>query len=127
MKKLVLLFLMMLGFVTATFAETKQYKQGEVIAYLSGNRAEIVDNNNNVCIIVTIDKSKNSLGEWVYEFACNNKTTKNLTKLALKSAITVGISSVASPAGAAAISAVATTVASDIYDDVCNYYGESEN
>lgn len=124
MKKLVLLFIMLLGFATATFAETKRYKHGEVTAYLSGNRAEIVDNNNNVCIIVTIDRSKNSLGEWVYEFACGNKKTKNLTKLALKSAITIGISTVASPAGAAAISAVATTVAGDIYDDVCNYYGE---
>lgn len=80
--------------------------------------------NSNVCIIVTIDRTKNSLGEWVYEFASGNKKTKNLTKLALKSAITLGISSVASPAGAAAISAVATSVASDIYDDVCNYYGE---
>lgn len=124
MKKLILLFVMVLGIVVTSFAETKQYKHGEVTAYLSGNRAEIVDNNNNVCIIVTIDRTKNSLGEWVYEFACGNKKTKNLTKLALKSAITFGISSVASPAGAAAISAVATSVASDIYDDVCNYYGE---
>lgn len=124
MKKLVLLFVMMLGFVTATFAEEKQYKHGEVTAYLSGNRAEIVDNNNNVCIIVTIDRSKNSLGEWVYEFACGNKETKNLTKLALNTAIRLGIYSVASPAGAEAISAVATSLANDIYDNVCNYYGE---
>lgn len=124
MKRLLLFFIMMLGIVSTASAETKQYKNGEVTAYLSGNRAEIVDNNKNVCIIVSVSRSKNAVGEWVYEFACNNKKTKNLTKLGLKAAITAGISSVASPAGAVAISAVATSIAGDVYDDVCNYFSD---
>lgn len=124
MKKLLMLFCVLVGFAVSAIAGERQYKNGEVTAYLSGNRAEIVDNKNNVCIIVSVDRSKNSAGQWVYEFACNNKKTKNLTKLALKAVITAGISSVASPAGAAALSAVATTVAGDIYDDVCAYYAD---
>ncbi len=114
----------MLFIGVSAFAEKKEYKHGEVTAYYKGNKAEIVDNVNNVCIIVSVERTgKNSAGEWLYEFACNNKKTKALTKLALKGAIDLGITSVAGPAGGA-ISSVATTIALEYYNDVCEYFGE---
>lgn len=123
MQKLKFILVMLLCFASFTcVAATKKYNNGEVTAHLSGNRAEIVDNVKNVCIVVKVSRQKSSAGEWLYEFACNNKTTKRLTLLALHEAIKVGVSTVASPLGAAAISGVATIVADDIYDSICEYY-----
>ncbi|MDE5829763.1 MAG: hypothetical protein K2H48_07245 [Duncaniella sp.] len=124
MKKVLLFLFLILGTISTAFAEEKTYRNGEVTAYLSGNRAEIVDNTNNVCIIVSVSRTKSLTGEWLYEFACNNKTTKRLTKLALHGAIAAGISAVASPATTAAISSVVNVVADDIYDEICEYYKE---
>lgn len=128
MKKFLALFIMILGVVSSAFAETKSYKNGEVTAYLSGNRVEVVDNNNNTCIVITATTHRNSAGETLYNLACGNKYTKNLTKLALKTAIATLITGAASTAGpggtatGAAIRAVATSIAGDAYDDMCNYF-----
>lgn len=129
MKKLLLLLALVLGVVSSASARERSYKNGQVTAYLSGNRVEIVDNDNNVCIVVTADTHKNSAGEMLYDLACGNKYTKNITKLALKTAIATLITGAASTAGpsgtaaGAAISAVATSIAGDAYDDMCNYFG----
>lgn len=129
MKNLLLIFVMVLGVVSSAFAEEKSYKNGQITAYLSGDRVEIVDNTNNVCIIVTATTHKNSAGQVLYDLACGNKYTKNITKLGLKAAIATVITTAASSVGptgtaaGAAISAVATTIAGDAYDDMCNYFG----
>lgn len=130
MKKFLVLLIMILGLVSSAFAETKSYKNGEVTAYLSGNRVEIIDNNNNTCIVISATSHRNSAGETLYNLACGNKYTKNLTKLALKSAIATLITGAASAAGpgglvaGSAISAVATSIAGDAYDDMCDYFGQ---
>ncbi len=124
MKKILAIVTLIFCMISVGQAREKEYKNGEVTAYYDGNKAEIVDNVNNVCIIVTVERSKNSLGEWVYEFACNNKRTKGLTKLALHSAITAGISAVATPAAAGAVASVVNTIAAEYYNDVCEYFAE---
>ena len=130
MKKLLVIFVMVLGVVSSAFAETRSYNNGQVTAYLSGDRVEIVDNNNNTCIVITATTHRNSAGEMLYNLACGNKYTKNLTKLALQTAIGYLITSAASVAGptgtaaGAAISVVATSIARDAYDDMCNHFGQ---
>ena len=130
MKKLLVIFVMVLGVVSSAFAETKSYNNGQVTAYLSGDRVEIVDNNNNTCIVITATTHRNAAGEILYNLACGNKYTKNLTKFALKTAIgslITSASSVAGPSGAAtgaAISAVAMSIAGDASDDMCNHFGQ---
>ena len=129
MKKLLFILFLVFGVVSSAFAEEKSYKNGQVTAYLSGNRVEIVDNTNNVCIVVSATTSKSSAGDILYNLACGNKYSKNITKLALKAAIATLITGAASSAGpsgtaaGAAISAVATSIAGDAYDDMCNYFG----
>lgn len=131
MKKLLLIFFLLLGSIPTVLAETKHYKNGQITAYLSGNRVEVVDNDNNMCVVVNVSSHKNSAGQIIYDLACGNKYTKNLTKLALKGAIgtlIVSATSVGGPAGTAAgatISAVATSIAGDAYDDICNYFGDN--
>lgn len=123
MKKIVLL----LSFICisfATFADEKTYKNGEVTAYYSDNRAEIVDNNTNTCIVVTIESSKNSLGETIYELACNNRITKGLTKMALQGAIAAAITSASGGAAAPAVKLVSSAIANDLYDRACAYFAD---
>lgn len=122
MKRLLMLLVVALVFGLTSFAKQKQYKHGEITAHLSGNRVEIVDNVKNVCIVVEVNRSKNSVGDYVYEVLCNNKKTKNLTKTALKSAISSLIATQAPYASG--IIPYANSIASDLYDDVCNYFAE---
>lgn len=130
MKKFIVIFVMVLGVVSSAFADTRSYNNGQVTAYLSGDRVEIVDNNNNTCIVITATTHRNSAGETLYNLACGNKYTKNLTKLALRTAIGTLITSAASVAGptgtaaGAAISAVAMSIAGDAYEDMCNHFGQ---
>lgn len=130
MKKFLVIFVMVLGVVSSAFADTRSYNNGQVTAYLSGDRVEIVDNNNNTCIVITATTHRNSAGETLYNLACGNKYTKNLTKLALRTAIGTLITSAASVAGptgtaaGAAISAVAMSIAGDAYEDMCNHFGQ---
>ena len=130
MKKFLVIFVMVLGVVSSAFADTRSYNNGQVTAYLSGDRVEIVDNNNNTCIVITATTHRNAAGEMLYNLACGNKYTKNLTKLALRTAIGTLITSAASIAGptgtaaGAAISAVAMSIAGDAYEDMCNHFGQ---
>ncbi len=123
MKKLLFILVLILGIVSTASAKEKSYKNGQITAYLSGDRVEIVDNDNNVCIVVTVERRQSSAGEALYYLACGNKYTKNITKIALKAAITNIILSAASAASAAA-PAAATSIASDAYDDMCDYFGD---
>lgn len=67
------------------------------------------------------DNVGRKLGEYVYNFACANKYTKDLTKFALKGAIVTTLTS--TTVGAGAITAdIAATIALIYYDDVCDYY-----
>ena len=120
LKSLLVAIVVMLSAFSAS-AETKEYANGEVTAYYSGNRAEIVDNVNNVCVIVTINRTdKNSAGEWLYEMACDNKVTKNLTKFALRGVIDSAVAAVSSPI----IAAVADQIAMGLYDEACQYFAD---
>lgn len=123
MKKIILL----LAFICisfASFADEKSYNNGAVTAYYSGNRAEIVDNNTNTCIVVAIESSKNSFGDTIYDLACNNKITKGLTKIALQGAIAAAITSASAGTAAPAVKVVSSFIANDLYDRVCAYFAD---
>lgn len=128
MKKLLMILIFFLGIIPKIFADEKNYKNGQVTAYLSGNRVEIVDNVNNVCVVVNVTSRKNSVGETIYNLACGNKYTKNIAKLGLRAAIESMVRSAAStaagPAAGAVIGSVAGSIASDAYDDICKYFGD---
>lgn len=67
------------------------------------------------------DSQGNPTGELIYELACGNKYTKGLTKMALSSAITASLTTVAGPYGTVTAQ-VANMVANIYYEDVCEYY-----
>ena len=120
MKKFLLFLFLCISFTV--FADEKTYNNGDVTAYYSGNKAEIIDNNTNTCILVTVNKSKNSLGETVYDLACNNRVTKGLTKVALQGAIASAITYASGGTAAPAVKLVSSYIANDFYDRVCNYF-----
>ena len=63
-------------------------------------------------------EEKKSTGEIVYNIFCENKYTKGIAKYALTRTIKTLVSSVATPV----VGGVAGVIASDVYDDVCEYY-----
>ena len=92
-----------------------------------GNTAVVEDDINNLTWNLSVyaeekkDSKDRSTGEMIYELACGNKYTKNLTKWTLNAAIATSLMAVAGPYGAVT-AGVATSIASVFYEDVCNYY-----
>ena len=117
MKRLLLMFIMSV-FAICSYAGTKNYSGDNVIVHFHGNYFEIIDNKKNVCIVVKIEEEKKSTGEIVYNIFCENKYTKGIAKYALTRTIKTLVSSVATPV----VGGVAGVIASDVYDDVCEYY-----
>lgn len=124
MKKFILFLFLCISFTV--FADDKiTYNNGDVTAYYSGNKVEIIDNNTNTCIYVTVDESRNSLGETVYDLACNNRVTKGLTKVALQMAIASAITAASSGTATPAVKVASSYIANDLYDRVCDYFSSN--
>lgn len=93
------------------------------------NTWTIEDDNTQQCITLSVNKREDRSGRPVYDVLCGNKYTKGLTKTALQGGITYALSaagaSLGGPGGAAlgaTISRYVNSIASNIYDDVCDYY-----
>ncbi len=93
------------------------------------NTWTIEDENTQQCISLSIDKREDRSGRPIYDIFCGNKYTKGVAKTALQSGITSALSAAGAalggPGGAAlgaTISRFVNSIASNIYDDVCNYY-----
>lgn len=122
-----LFVLAVFGFSKTTVAQTRTKIVDGVYLVRYGNTAVVEDDINQMTwnLSVTAQEKKDSqgrsTGELIYELACGNKYTKNLTKFALAGAITTGLTAVAGPYGAVT-AGVATTIANTFYEDVCEYY-----
>lgn len=93
------------------------------------NTWTIEDENTQQCISLSIDKREDRSGRPIYDIFCGNKYTKGVAKTALQRGITSALSAAGAalggPGGAAlgeTISRFVNSIASNIYDDVCNYY-----
>lgn len=126
MKKLFLITLSILCCLVVNAQQRTKITDG-VYLVRYGNTAVVEDDINNRTwnLSVTAEEKKDlqgrSTGEMIYELACGNKYTKNLTKWTLNAAIATSLTAVAGPYGAVT-AGVATSIASVFYEDVCNYF-----
>lgn len=127
MKRLLLVIMVLLGMTPIVSAQQRTKIIDGVYLVRYGNTAVVEDDINKMTWNLSVtaeaktDNMGRKVGEYVYTFACGNKYTKGLTKLALKGAIVTTLTS--ATVGAGAITAdVAATIALIYYDDVCDYY-----
>ena len=127
MKKYLLLLIMAFIAIPSLQAQQRTKIIDGVYLVRYGNTAVVEDDINQMTwnLSVTAEEKTDNLGhkfgEYVYTFACANKYTKGLTKLALRGAIVSTLTS--ATVGVGAITAdVAATMALIYYDDVCEYY-----
>ena len=124
MKKVLLLAITLFAVIAVNAQERTKIKDGlYLVSY--GNTAVIEDDENNRTISISITKEiddRNS-SEATYNIVCG-KWTKRVVKFGLKSAVAAGIKSAALTEGASLIVSAAAELATWIYDDACEYYGE---
>lgn len=94
-----------------------------------GNTCVIEDDNNQQSLRLKVDMRKDGSGRPIYDLLCGNKYTKGIAKTALQGAITYGLASAGAAMGGASgaafgayLSKYANSIASNFYDDVCDYY-----
>lgn len=97
-----------------------------------GNTFVIEDDNSQQSkplVNLSVKRHEDKSGRPIYDILCGNKYTKDIAKTSLKltlsSVITSAATTIGGVGGAAVggiISTYATSIASNIYDDVCNYY-----
>lgn len=90
-----------------------------------GNTAVIEDEENQCTISISIaqeiiDKEN---GEVVYNVVCG-RWTKRVVKYALKTAVAAGIKEAALTSGASLAVSAAAEIATWVYDEACDYYGD---
>ena len=125
----VLIFLSLSLIGGKAFAQQKTKIVDGVYLIRYGNTAVVEDDINQKTWNLSVkaeekkDSQGRSTGEIIYELACGNNYTKNLTKYALSGAIVASLTAVAGPYGAVT-AGVATTIANTFYEDVCKYYGQ---
>ncbi|OUN73762.1 hypothetical protein B5G10_04175 [Barnesiella sp. An55] len=114
-----------LGVLVSSAQEKIKVSDGlYIVSY--GNVAVIEDDVNQRSISITIsqDGIDKSRREKMYKVVCG-KWTKRVVKDGLKAAIAAGIAASASSVGTSLIASGVATLASYIYDDVCEYYGSN--
>jgi hypothetical protein len=124
MKKVLLLTIALFAVVATNAQERIKIKEGlYLVSY--GNTAVIEDDENNRTISISVTKEINDRNseEATYNVVCG-KWTKRVVKYGLKTAVAAGIKSAGATYGASLAVSAAAELASWIYDDVCEYYGE---
>lgn len=136
MKKMI--FILLTLFCTLP-AFSERYKLGNGLTLITyGNTAVIEDDNTQQTISLSVEQRQDNFGRVVYDVFCGNQYTKGVIKQGLKDAIAYIIPATASaigsyggPAGTAAGGAIGAaiapyinTIASRVYDDVCDYYAQ---
>ena len=107
-------------------AQTRTKISNGVYLVNYANTWTIEDDNTQQCITLSIDKREDRSGRPVYDILCGNKYTKGVAKTALKGGITSALSAAGAALGVpelgARIGKYVNSIASDIYDDVCDYF-----
>lgn len=142
MRKLLLLFAAFITFSATICAQERTKIADGLFLVRYGNTAVIEDDIHQCTLQLKVEKTsqKDSHGQQVYNLFCGNKYTKGVAKTTMKAAITALITkasatiggAVGGPGGAAAgitagafISQYANSIASNFYDDVCNYFSDN--
>lgn len=123
MKKF-LLFICLIGTVACFNKVSAQQriqitKEVAIVSY--GNVNVIEDDKAQMTYEIKVTKTDNDL----YEVFCNNKFVKKVTKGALAATITTAVSSATGGVGALGKVVIGAAV-DEIYDRVCDYYGEEK-
>lgn len=142
MKKILIALVAVLAFVLSSNEvdaqqRTKLADGFYLVKY--GNTYTIEDDKTQQCITLSVERRKDNYGRPIYDIFCGNKYTKGLIKTTLQSGITRAFTSAGAAIGAsvsggaatvtgasigAFLSRYANDLASLIYDDICDYYGD---
>ena len=133
-----LVILLSIFMSVSIYAERYSFGKGiTLVTY--GNTAVIEDDNTQQSISLSIEKREDSYGQSVYDVMCGNQYTKGVTKQLLKDVLSVAIPAAAEAIGTSstfgaasgvgasigvAITPYVNSIVSNIYDDVCNYFGD---
>ncbi len=125
MKKALIICFAVIGLVfTANAQERTKIKDGLYLVRY-GNTAVIEDDENSRTISISVTKEidDRNTAEATYKVVCG-KWTKRVAKYGLKTAVAAGIAASGATYGASLAVSAAAELATWIYDDVCEYYGE---
>lgn len=141
MKKLLFFLGVIVAFSSAVFAQERTRIADGLYLVRYGNTAVIEDDIHQCTLQLKVEKTNqtDSHGQAVYNLFCGNKYTKGVAKTTMKAAISALITkasaalgtAVGGPGGTAAgitvgafISQYANSIASNFYDDVCDYFSD---
>ena len=124
MKKVLLVAIALFVVIAVNAQERTKIKDGLYLVRY-GNTAVIEDDENSRTISISVTKEidDRNTGEATYNVVCG-KWTKRVAKYGLKTAVAAGITFSGATYGASLAVSAAAELASWIYDDVCEYYGE---
>lgn len=124
MKKVLLVAIALFAVIAVNAQERTKIKDGLYLVRY-GNTAVIEDDENSRTISISVTKEidDRNTGEATYNVVCG-KWTKRVAKYGLKTAVAAGITFSGATYGASLAVSAAAELASWIYDDVCEYYGE---
>jgi hypothetical protein len=125
MKKILVILVAIIGFLATSnsvSAQTRTKIADGIYLVSYGNSFGIENDNTKQCINLSVAQKKNSAGDVVYDILCGNKYTKGL----IKTGLAYGIRAALSAYGQAWLTPIAGVVANNIYDDVCNYFGDKK-
>ena len=127
MKKLlsVIVALISVTFATNVSAQTRLKIQEGLYLVSYGNTVVIEDDINQRTVSMSVAQVQidERTGQKIYEVTCG-KRTKRTVKDGLKLTIAAGIAASGASGGTSLIVSAAATLATYIYDDVCEYYGD---
>lgn len=111
-----------LGISNSAFAQQRTKISDGIYLVNYGSSFGIENDNTKQCINLSVKQQKKSDGSVVYDVLCGNKYTKGLVKTGLA----YGIKAALTAYGQAWLTPFVGVVANNIYDDVCDYFGEKK-
>ncbi len=126
MKKYLFFLILFVGFAINAEGQNR-FKLSDGIYLVSyGNTAVIEDDNNqrSISISITQDGIDKRNKEKIYKVVCG-KWTKRVVKFGINAAVAAGIAAAAPTYGVSLSISAAGKAAEYIYDDLCEYYGDS--
>ncbi|MDR1553092.1 MAG: hypothetical protein LBS69_06490 [Prevotellaceae bacterium] len=125
MKKILIILVALVGFfgISNSVSAQQRTKIADGIYLVSyGSSFGIENDNTKQCINLSVEQKKKKDGSVVYDILCGNKYTKGLVKTGLAYGITAALTAYGQPW----LSPFVGAVANNIYDDVCDYFGEKK-
>ena len=122
MKKFIVILIAIIGFLgisnTAT-AQTRTKLADGIYLVNYGNKFGIENVKTQQCINLSVTKKSDGL----YEVLCGNNYSKTVAKYSIATAVAGGVTALTG--GNAWLGGLASAISTQVYEDVCKYYGES--